>query len=649
MNNSSVLNDEQAVAYVKSLSPQALQTLMGAMQHRILSSEALNATQSQHQGLSTPALLAVQSQSGAGLQRTLSSSSAYSNSSAGYHTPTFHTPTLPPYQSLSILNPAVTSTNASSDSASDESSGEDEARKRNRKKSSRKKRLSKKRKRRMDKLADDKKAVNDELMQLLDVSHLAPFKSCMFYRKLKKSSPEGEKILKQYEDINMKAFKMSTRELRRRLAGRDLARLQKKDPSLTSSTLNDRYETAMLALVRKRRANHMQSWRLYGRPKKCIYNKMPTMPSYPQRVGSGRRPLTAEGLSPPQPCGTPPPAASSSIPSESESDDPDFFYSDEEEETQQASDSATDDKTSPSVDSATTEQVDAPDANSPVTDGATDKANTSPSVDSATTEQVDAPDANSPVTVTSLPPPPPVTMHKVKTRCPCGAIITHNSGFPQNKRDQWANKTTLRCSDCWNQHVDNNLLQNIENEDTRAKKSRQFEKEKRRREKADSQKTAKVGSDDVPKKKRAKRTHCKCGSTTHLTARHSLCPLNKKNRTIAKTNTSPAVDTTPDNNTTPADNTVVTPPQSYQFPEPPTHPLKKRPGTKDLVGRTFRDENHYDSNGNIEFEGGEFVVVSVVTGGYVWVVRKDNPVVREKYKWMAVKEMVVDYEKNIKW
>ena len=38
--------------------------------------------------------------------------------------------------------------------------------------------------------------------------------------------------------------------------------------------------------------------------------------AHPQRVGSGRRPLTAEGLSPPQPCGAPPLAASS-IPSES--------------------------------------------------------------------------------------------------------------------------------------------------------------------------------------------------------------------------------------------------------------------------------------------------------------------------------------------
>ena len=36
----------------------------------------------------------------------------------------------------------------------------------------------------------------------------------------------------------------------------------------------------------------------------------------------------------------------------------------------------------------------------------------------------------------------------------------------------------------------------------------------------------------TPKRTRAKRTACRCGSTTHLTARHHSCPLNKKNMVV---------------------------------------------------------------------------------------------------------------------
>ena len=41
--------------------------------------------------------------------------------------------------------------------------------------------------------------------------------------------------------------------------------------------------------------------------------------------------------------------------------------------------------------------------------------------------------------------------------------------------------------------------------------------------------------------------------------------------------------------------------------------------------------------------------MEVVTGGYVWVVRKDNPTIREKYVWLAVKDMVREYETDKVW
>ena len=44
------------------------------------------------------------------------------------------------------------------------------------------------------------------------------------------------------------------------------------------------------------------------------------------------------------------------------------------------------------------------------------------------------------------PPPPPVTLHRVTTKCcQCGTLVEHNSGFPQDKHNDWSEKTQLRC------------------------------------------------------------------------------------------------------------------------------------------------------------------------------------------------------------
>lgn len=82
-------------------------------------------------------------------------------------------------------------------------------------------------------------------------------------------------------------------------------------------------------------------------------------------------------------------------------------------------------------------------------------------------------------------------------------------------------------------------------------------------------------------------------------------------------------------------------------PPPPKCPLPKRPTAKDLLGRTFHDDDHFGSNGEVEFEGGEFIVQSVVTGGkFVMCVRKDgrDDSKSEKYQCNAVKEMVQEWE-----
>ena len=52
-------------------------------------------------------------------------------------------------------------------------------------------------------------------------------------------------------------------------------------------------------------------------------------------------------------------------------------------------------------------------------------------------------------------------------------------------------------------------------------------------------------------------------------------------------------------------------------PPPPKGPLPRRPAAKDLLGRTFYDEDHFGYDGEVEFEGGEFVAQRLMTGGYV--------------------------------
>ena len=188
----------------------------------------------------------------------------------------------------------------------------------------------------------------------------------------------------------------------------------------------------------------------------------------------------------------------------------------------------------------------------------------------------------------------------MKTKCvDCKKQIEHNSGFPQDS-EQWSSTTHVRCAQCWDKHAKNKLIPSMHSEEVRAKKTRQLDR------------VTNVQPKGTPvKRKRKRRLVCRCGSTSHVSIRHHLCPLNKKNVSPSSVDSATHAamivatrEAVLAKRAAAAASTVVTPPQTYQFPEPPTHPLKKRPGAKDLVGRTFRDENHYDSNGNIEFRGG---------------------------------------------
>ena len=84
---------------------------------------------------------------------------------------------------------------------------------------------------------------------------------------------ESSRPRKKFQDMVMPFFKRESRAIIRRLVTDNLRAAQEVDPSITYEELRKRYEKAALRVVRKRRANHVQSWRpdKNGRPKPLIY------------------------------------------------------------------------------------------------------------------------------------------------------------------------------------------------------------------------------------------------------------------------------------------------------------------------------------------------------------------------------------------
>ena len=104
----------------------------------------------------------------------------------------------------------------------------------------------------------DKVAMNDRLMKRLDPLFLAPFISNLFRKKRKVGSDEFRKN----PELVFEYFK----ELVKPVIRAAVASGPSNDPFLAQ-----RYFWCAYDLVRKRRANHVQFWRKYGRPKHFCY------------------------------------------------------------------------------------------------------------------------------------------------------------------------------------------------------------------------------------------------------------------------------------------------------------------------------------------------------------------------------------------
>ena len=74
---------------------------------------------------------------------------------------------------------------------------------------------------------------------------------------------------KKYADLVVPFFRKNSRAIIRRLVTANLRDEQQQNPSITYEDLRRRYEASALKVVRKRRANHVQSWRPDRRGTHC--------------------------------------------------------------------------------------------------------------------------------------------------------------------------------------------------------------------------------------------------------------------------------------------------------------------------------------------------------------------------------------------
>ena len=103
---------------------------------------------------------------------------------------------------------------------------------------------------------EDRTMVTQPILTLLDSSLLAPVSSELYIEKLKQKNGSAKK----HAVLDFDAFKAKIKHIIRELA-----------VECSGPNVHQRLFWAAYDVVRKRRANHVQSWRLLGHPKELIY------------------------------------------------------------------------------------------------------------------------------------------------------------------------------------------------------------------------------------------------------------------------------------------------------------------------------------------------------------------------------------------
>ena len=324
-------------------------------------------------------------------------------------------------------------------------------------------------------LKADKRIVTAPVMAEIDSEYLAlhPLvRNSLFRRKFKRlRGPNGERKLKKNKDIVIPVFKQLVGPVLKRLTLRHLRSEQAVDPAVSYNILWRRFYYAALQVTKKRRANHIQSWRgeVAGTHKPLIYSGAhqrddftPTAVAPPP--ASPAAPTTPTTPAPATPAISAPVATAAAVPA----------------------------PTTPAP-VATAAAVPAP----------TTPAPTTPAIPTLAPQASDvADDVDFPVVC-----------------CQCDKELKKEEQFP--KGDAWgAQSYKVWCVICWEKQSQQMVRSHIEDPAKCDEKLRELA----RKRPAD-----KVNKKQTPRRKRQATKQCKwCGSTSHKRKTSKACPHNPK-------------------------------------------------------------------------------------------------------------------------
>ena len=251
--------------------------------------------------------------------------------------------------------------------------------------------------------------------------------NALFRRRFKrKRNSDGSRTLKRNKDIVLPLFRQLTGPVLRRLTR---LLLQQGTAGVTYCMIRRKLYVAALKVVKKRRANHIQSWRpdRNNTHKPLIYGD-----EIRPAVGLFTSP-TPGGLAAPAFGATPPPPPAVGVPTPAPPAPP-----------------APSSQATPDVDFS----VD-PTPPTPAT----------PAPSSQATPDVDFPVCD------------------VKC-CDCGKLLTKNSAHPKDDDQEWGVRgTEMRCEGCWRKHVTNDMINVVENPGKRAEHIRSSQNPSKRQKK----------------------------------------------------------------------------------------------------------------------------------------------------------------------
>ena len=301
----------------------------------------------------------------------------------------------------------------------------------------------------------------------------------LFRRRFKRQpNPDGSRSLKKYPEIVMPTFKQLVRPVLRQILS------SSRHSEADTASLYRRYFNAALRIVKKRRANHVQSWRLNNRPLPLVYT-ITAASQRPQHVEESQQPQHAEESQQPQHA--------------EESQQPQHV-----EESQQ-----------PHVEESQQSSVEESQQSQHV-----EESQQSQHVEESQQRHVEDwqnADEDSTSTDPDMDPDPTFVCNRCDERFPLTEL------YPKDKWRGGSGRRVTACRKCWEIHLRTQVLPHIQNE---AEREKQLDRLKQGPQKRKS--TAEPTATAVSKKKSRTTNKCKwCGATDHKTKRSKKCPYSK--------------------------------------------------------------------------------------------------------------------------